>query len=303
MKKQVILRPVYNRPEMLYLSLEYEYKARETYKLPDADFHTIFVVEHGATPEVLSMVKNYKYEKSVLFRERKYGLSVNILEGMRSAFSMAEDYIIYLEDDILVHSTYFRYIDAIMRKDDLQNFSVISAFNFSDNGDVNKVYKDRHYAALAPLITKRFYESYIKPHSCNAFYSNPATYVTALDNAYSKYQSDRTYRYKKDIHHQQAGLINRLCDVARIEEDMYVVMPEVSRFQHIGMYGYNRHMGKPLKGNTLSKRIDNLRTIIQDANLMYDMAGSKEYNDYRVFSDKLNSWDGTIILSDKHFRS
>ncbi len=303
MKKQVILRPVFNRPEMLSLCLEYEYKARETFAIPSTEFHTVFVIEYGASAEVVDIVKNYKYEKIIIYRPRRYGLSANILEGMRTAFDITDDYIVYLEDDILVHKSYFSYLYKIMQHTDLQDFSVISAFNFNDDGTVTRVRKDRHYAAWAPLITRRFYEGYVRPHSCKQFYNNPSRYVVALNEQYKDYWDSRMYRYKTDMHHQQAGLINRLCDIARIEEGLYVVMPEVARSQHIGIYGSNRRVGKPLSGDTLSKRIAHLRTIVQDASKMYEMAGSKEYNDYRVFSEKLDEWDGTLTLSDKHYIS
>lgn len=302
MSNQIIMRPCYNRPEMLKLSIEYEIAAREYFDIGE-DLYTIFIVEYGSPEAVLRLIDTYPYPKSVIKRTSKFGLSKNILDGFKTAFPFTDDWLIYIEDDILLHKTYFQYIYTVLLNKELNNFSVISAYNFDDSGDVHKIRKDRHYAALAPLISKEFYYTYVEPCSCEAFYSNPAQYVCRMNDMYLDYQKDRTYRYKDSTHHQQAGLINRLMDVSRVEEGKYVVMPEVNRIQHIGIYGHNRRVGKGLIGNTLEERTEYLRAVIKDSKLMYEMAGSKEYNDYKIFSYKLDHWDGTLTLADKHFTS
>ncbi len=180
---------------------------------------------------------------------------------------------------------------------------MVSPYNFNDNGSVNVVRKDRHYAALGCLISKSFHQTYILPCSTENFYNQPAKFACNLNDSYKEYWDDRTYRYKDSTHHQQAGIINRLCDVARIEEDKYVVMPEVNRIQHIGIYGANRVQRKALVGETFDDRVQYLRNIIEDSKKMYDLTGSKQYNDYKIFSTKLTNWDGTLKLADKHFIS
>ncbi len=301
MSNQIIMRPVFNRPEMLKLSIEYELQARNYFDIGE-DFTTIFIVEYGSPDKVLDLVNDYPYKKMVIKREKRFGLSKNILEGLKTSFLFADDWVIYIEDDILLHKTYFQYLDVILNMPELYNYSVISPYNFDDNGDVNAVRKDRHYAALAPLISKSFYYTYIEPCSNDAFYNNPANFVCKINEAYKKYQHDRTYRYKDSTHHQQAGLINRLADVARIEEDKFIVMPEVNRIQHIGFFGFNRPGGK-LKGETFQERYDYLKEIIKDSEKMYEASATKQYNDYKVFSSKLNDWNGTLYLADKHYIS
>lgn len=302
MGKQIIMRPVFNRPEMFKLSLEYEIKAREYFDIGE-EFTTLFIVEHGSPQIIHDLIAEYPYEHDIIQREERFGLSMNILEGFKDAFWNSDDYVIYIEDDILLHKTYFKYLKLILDNSELSNFSVISPYNFTDTGSVNMIRKERHYAALAPLISKDFYERYILRCSNEDFYARPAQFVMALNNKYQKYQHDRTYRYKDTTHFQQAGLINRLCDCARIDDDMYVVMPDINRIQHIGIYGHNRIKGKEIPGNTFEDRVESLREIIKDPVKMYDMAGSKEYNDYMAFSPKLNGWDGTLKISDKHFTS
>lgn len=91
-------------------------------------------------------------------------------------------------------------------------------------------------------------------------------------------------------------VINRLVDAAMIEEGMHVYMPRVNRQQHIGMYGHNRVIGKQIPGKSFEERLLNLRNIIEDKDKMYSMAGSKQYNDYMVFSDKLDTWNGVLMV-------
>jgi len=301
MRQQIIMRPVYNRSEMLKLSLEYEVAARKYFDIGE-DFLTIFVVECGSPPKILELIDEYPYKKEIIKREYNFGLSKNILEGFKTSFPFCDDWLIYIEDDILLHKTYFQYIKTVLDMKELNNFSIISSFNFDDNGSVNKVRMDRHYAALGPVISKKFYYTYVEPCSNEAFYNNPAGFVCDLNDLYKEYQKDRTYRYTNSEHHAQAGLINRLTDVAKIEDDMYVVMPFVNRSMHIGFTGYNRPGGK-LKGNTFEERFEDLKYVIKDAALLYDRSATKQYNDYKIFSSKLDTWDGTLTLADKHFTS
>lgn len=293
MARNIIMRPVFNRPEMLKLSLDYEIVAREHYML-DGDFTTVFVVEHGTTPKVLELLEEYSYEKLFITREQRFGLSANILEGMKASFGKADDYVIYIEDDVLVHKTYFQYIDEVLKMG--ETFSVISPYTPIDTEQINDVRKDNHYAALAPCISKHFFKTYVEPCAGPHFYNNPAGFCISLNNNYKDYWPSKKYKYRDATHHQQAGLIHRLICVAIIEEDMYLAMPFVNRQQHIGMYGFNRRQGKPIPGNTFEERVESLKVIIKSAETMFSMTGSKEYNDYRVFDDSLDSWDGTLRL-------
>jgi hypothetical protein len=294
MATQVLMRPVFNRPEMLYLSIEAEINAREYHKFPD-DLLTLFIVEHGADPITVELVRRYPFRSYCILRADKYGLSCNILEGFREAFSLTNDYIIYIEDDVVVHKTYFKYMDTLLNMD-LGKVSVLSAYNFDDDGDIHEIRRKNHYSALAPIIMKDFYTRYILSCSCNDFYSDPAGFSIALNDKYKEHWATKRYRYQDSTHHAQAGIINRLTDVAEIEEDMWCIMPSVNRQTHIGFWGANRVKSKDIPGVAFDERVDNLREIVKDADKMYDMAGSKEYDDYKTFSSKLEAWDGTLRM-------
>ena len=122
MGKQIIMRPCYNRPEMFKLSLEYEIKAREYFDIGE-DFYTVFVAEYGSPQSIYDLIKEYPYKHTVIEREQKFGLSANILEGMKFAFKNTDDWVIYIEDDILLHETYFKYIKTVLDMQELNNFS------------------------------------------------------------------------------------------------------------------------------------------------------------------------------------
>jgi len=289
----IILRPVFNRPEMLQLSFEYEIAAREHFMLP-GEFVTIFIIEYGSPQKTLDLVEAYPFENRHIIRNQKLGLSINILEGMKEAFTDADDYLIHLEDDVLLHKTYFQYMNVLFNMD-VGKFSILSPFNQNDDGNVNEVYKGHHYAALAPLITKKFFMDYII-HCINpSYYENFNTrsnFVTTLDKNFAE---DKRYKYKSAAHNEQAGLINRLVDVAMIQDDMYVMTPKVNRQQHIGYFGKNRP-GGTIPGNDFDERLINLREIIKDANMMYKLSKTPQYNDYAVFSPKLEEWDGVLYV-------
>jgi len=291
MSKEVILRPVFNRPEMLYLSIEYEIAARNYYNFPH-NLTTVFLIEYGSPQKTIDLVKEYPFEKKIITRTEKFGLSKNILEGMKKSFSVANDYIIYIEDDILVHKTYFEYMNVLLNMD-IGKFSILSPFNNNNKGSINEVYKGHHYAALAPLITKKFFNEYVI-HCVNPFYyvssNSRSKFVAALDKNFIK---NSRYKYKKPVHNEQAGLINRLVDIAMIQDDMYVIMPKVNRQIHIGYYGKNRPGN--LIGNSYEERLDNLKNIIKE-NRFYEMTKAKMYNDYLIFDDRLDEWDGNLYL-------
>lgn len=294
----IILRPVYNRPEMLHLSIEYEIKAREAFG-KTSNLKTVFLVEHGAPPQTLEIVNKYPYDKHVIVREKKYGLTPNILEGMKEVFARTDNYLIYIEDDILVHETYFQYLKLAMNlvKGNYK-FSVISPYNFNDNGDVSSIRRAHHYAALAPLINKEFFDKYMLPCIGPNYYSSfksRAEFIAALNEKYKNYWGSKKYKYgNSGAHNEQAGLFNRLVDAAMIDDDMYVIMPRVNRQIHIGFYGKNRP-GGIIPGKTFTERLAVLRKII-DQNKLFEFSATKNYNDYLPFSNKLESWDGNLYM-------
>jgi len=236
MSTNVIMRAAYNRPEMLQLSIEYEIAAREYYMLP-GKFYTLFVVEYGAPQKIFDLINKYPFEHNVITRDQKFGLTKNILEGIKSAFKVADDFICYIEDDILIHETYFKYMDLLLNMEDLGKYTVLSAYNKDNGGNINEVYRGSHYCAWGALITKKFFMDYII-HCINpSYYESYASrdrFVKALGE---KFKNNGLYKYRNNqgTHNEQAGMINRLVDIAAIQDGAYVILPRVNRQMHIGL--------------------------------------------------------------------
>lgn len=290
----VIMRVAFDRPEMLQLSIEYEIAAREYYMIP-GEFHTLFVVEYGAPKKIFDLIDKYPFEHSVITRDQQFGLSKNILEGMKSAFEMTNDFLIYIEDDILIHKTYFKYMDILLNMKKLWPYTVLSAYNKNNDRDVHEVYRGSHYCAWGALITKNFFEDYIIHCIGQNYYADYATrsrFVMALNERFKKYWG-KGYKFTADMHNEQAGLINRLVDIAVIQDDAYVILPRVNRQMHIGLVGKNRPGSVP--GNTYEERLANMRDIIKN-NRFFEVTQSKMYNDYLIFDERLDEWDGTLYV-------
>jgi len=291
---QILMRPVYNRPEMLYLSIEAEIEARNYYKFSDS-LLTLFIIEHGADPICIDIIKQYPAKSYCIFRQTKLGLTTNILEGFKDAFNLTSDYVLYIEDDVLPHKTFFKYLDVILNMPEIEKASIISSFNKDDNGDVHVLYKGYHYAAICTTIFKKFYLDYVYPNSLPRYYNDTYGYIAHLDK---QYKGNKLYKYQKLAHVEQAGLINRCVDINHIQEDGYVIMPEVNRSQHIGFTGKNRP-GGVIPGESFYSRLENLREIILDANKLYKASATPQYNDYKVFSPKLENWTGSLRFAKK----
>ncbi|MEA3341752.1 MAG: hypothetical protein U9R15_17445 [Chloroflexota bacterium] len=277
------------------MSIKAEIEARNYYKFPD-DLLTLFIVEYGADPITVDIIKQYPFKSYCVFRQKRLGLSRNILEGQRESFHLTDDFIFYIEDDVLLHKTYFQYMDVILNSTNLGGpFSIISSYVREEGTDPSAMFYKQHYCALAPVIFKHSWEKFMVKHANSNYYDNHAFYVVALNEQYKKYWGE-TYKYQDSMHYQQAGLWNRGIDILKIDYNMDVITPVMNRQQHIGIYGENRALGEPIPGNTFMERVDSLREIIKDPNKMYSMAGSKCYNDYCVINPILDGWDGTLYL-------
>jgi len=292
---QIIMRPVFNRPEMLYLSIEYEKAAREYYDFP-YDLLTVFVVEHKSNSKVLELVESYPFKNRVVQRPERYGLTKSILLGFKEVFAETDDFVIHLEDDVLLHKTYFQYMDILLNMFSREEYTILSPFNQNDHERVDRVYRGHHYAALAPLIDKGFFENYVEPCITETYYENFNTRNKFCHKLAENYKDNPLYKYRDNpgMHNEQAGLINKLVDVALIEEGKHTISPYVNRQQHIGYFGKNRPGGK-LPGVEFEERVANLREIMKDPRKMFEFS-NKQYDDYLAFSPKLEEWDGTLKL-------
>jgi len=290
----IVLFAVWNRPEMFSIVTESLVEAYNYYPFPDLKF--VFAVEAPNDPKVLELIRDFPFPvEEVIVRQQHFGLSKNILEAMKSAMDKTDDFIFFQADDIVVHKTFFKFYDALLNTY-TDPFSTHTLAIYKEGGDINIVNKGHHYDAAGACISKGFWHKYIRVCSNEAFYKNRAQYVNKLDNLY-KASFPRPYKFKagQGQYNQQAGLINRLVDVALIEDNIYSTMVNVARVRNIGFYGRNRP-GGALIGSTFEERLEYLRGVITDRDSIYALTAAKQYTDYINFDKNLDNWDGSIII-------
>lgn len=296
MKKNVIIRPLHNRPEMLYLSIESEIKAREYYI--EDDYITIFAIEHKAHPLCLEIVEKYPFEKIIDIRPVRYFGWRNIPEAFKSAFHYANDHAINIEDDCVVHKTYFKYVGEGLKLANEVGYSVFNASrrHVADT-DANRLKRLDLFEAPACVMSKYFFLKYANQYFNENYYRNRNSIINEVNvrnknDPRSKYRPDRRNEF---THVGWDGMINRLIDTAHIEENLHSISPFCDRQIHIGFYGFNRKGTFPSNEKDFMKRVDVFRKIIIDPVLMTQYGGGG-YSDYKTFNEKLDMWDGTLYL-------
>ncbi|NUK47980.1 hypothetical protein HUN82_07510 [Prosthecochloris sp. DSM 1685] len=320
----IILRPVYNRPEMLKVSLNHEIRARQQLRnagIADS-YMTLFLIEYGTPETCLDVISDYPFPsiqrkrgpspspRIITSRGRRSsvlqnGLTRNIMEGMKEGFDMTDNHVIILEDDIMVHDTYFVFLERLLAA--VPPFTIISSqyrgmhtravegehSGIPAGADPSAVERLHDYCPWGPLIRKDFFDTYIRPFASETYYSNRQEVITGLDKTYG-HLKDRGYKYSEGMHNEQAGLINRMADLAMIEQQRYIYAPQVDRTVHTGFYGANRGKGR-IAGLTFASRCRRLERAIRQ-NRLEELNTSRRYTSYPSFSSRLQNWDGTIRI-------
>ena len=292
-----ILRPLFNRPEMLYLSIKYEILAREYFNIDNS--FTIFAVDYGVPQKCLDIINEYPFEYVVLQRPFRHGPGANILEGMNAVVTMAEkhggNYVINLEDDCVLHKTYFEYTHKAVELLKDTSYSAITSWGLSTLGDPTKLKKGAFFCGPGTLINLDFFKKYIQPYANPNYYGNFPPTINAV-NERNKNNPNAKYGLGNLTHLDWDGLTNRLVDTAIFEESIYSYSSLCYRLLHIGFYGYNRGHGRgwPKNLDTFEARRDYLEERIFDPEKLAELDG--HYSDYGMFDTKLDAWGGSLEL-------
>ncbi|HED30533.1 MAG TPA: hypothetical protein ENN50_02335 [Prosthecochloris aestuarii] len=325
--QNIIIRPVFNRPEMLKVSIDHEILARKRLKEVgyQDNYITFFLIEYGTSQRCIKVIGDYPFKSRRIYREKnpypitkhkkwrtetimQNGLTRNIMEGMKAGFSQADDHILILEDDIMVHSSYFHFLSVLLDTADLSELSVIctqhrgmyanAVNNISSeenpSADPSEVRWGHDYNPWGPLISKTFFNDYIRQFASEDYYRDRPTVIMELDRTYAHLQA-KGYKYAEGMHNEQAGLINRLVDLAMIEKQRYALSPSVDRTVHTGFYGANRGKGR-IPGLTFQNRCKHLARAIE-GNRLKELNTSRKYTDYPSFSPVLDNWDETVRIT------
>ena len=290
----VIVRPVFNRPEMLYLALKYEQKARDYF---DDDYYTIFAVDHGTSEECFEIIKTYKYKHEVVARPTRYKVCANIMEALKQACRLDIDYVINMEDDLVLHKSYFEFVNKAHNLVKDKKYSVITTWGYKDHGDPTILKRTDFSCGPGTVINKDFFITHMLPFANAGYYNNWVSTIQKV-NALNKDNPNAKYNEKNAFTHLDwDGLMNRMVDYASYSSGIRGYSSLCYRLLHIGFYGFNRHGGKfPPELKTFEERVDFLEAGIYNPDVLTQLDGV--YKDYSTFDSAVDTWNGTLIVED-----
>lgn len=246
----IVVIPCWQRPAHLAALLETIDRARG-YR----DHLYLFSVDRGYDPEILDVIKQWQKPRSagreqpeLLVTLRQHGYlnsTCNIMEAYRQALQLAsergDDYVIMFEEDLLVASDIFEFLDdAIRVKGDVepsvsacrnQNHSPAFAWGEINESDAGAIYEHMSYQSLAVAHSLEFLEL-VCVHARPELYVDPTAYCL------------RELECAALPPHASAndGVFHRII----LRENLRTIYPVIPRAFHAGWHGVNRYLGKPL---------------------------------------------------------
>jgi hypothetical protein len=287
----VLLRTVFSKPEMLYLSLKYEQAAREYF---DDDYFTIFAVDYGADSKCLEVIKEYKFAHEIIQRPTRHFVCANVMEGLKTACQKTSDFVINMEDDVILHKTYFKYVREAHEL--AKKYSVLTTWGFSPSGDPRILKQSDYCCGPGTVIGKDFFTRYLLPCATPNYYKNWIPTIDAVNklnenNPIAKYSITKG---NARSHLDWDGLMNRLVDYASFKEGLHSYSSLCFRLLHIGFYGFNRRGKYPDEIRSFNDRVRFLEDHVFDPEMLGKLDGM--YKDYQTFDPQLDAWDGSLDL-------
>jgi hypothetical protein len=211
--QDLVIIPTYDRPEMLWLCLEYFAAC------PDAQLVQIWVVvdAHVGLPppreEIEAVVEKFP-QLPVQIRYRHphqfHGNSYNVLMAYKEAYETLHRYVFLVEDDVMIHPDFFAWHRVTHSFDGRLGCSIA----------VVKEPQHSHYASLG-VCFRRDILRLILPHCRPAYFEHMREYC-------------REHFPRSRVDCEQDGLFCRLLATHRV---VYATTPYA---QHVGWYGYHR---------------------------------------------------------------
>jgi hypothetical protein len=237
-----ILRPCFQRPEMLQLSLEFQ----EQNQCQDK-FMTFFFADNPSDPEIIPILNKHAYPKSIIMRGSRLDLTPNILEAYKWLFeNIKTDFVAIIEDDIIVSQDWLKMMLWFARNNKDENVMAFNAGDLRDKelaGDLQEIKYINWYYSCASIISRNIFEKYILPHCKQEYYQNKDKYLRKHFPGILEGQLL-----------DQAGLFRRI----RIKHGLKVICPVYRRFGHIGVYGRFQR-GSPLGDLATKERYEILK--------------------------------------------
>lgn len=286
----VLLRTIFDKPEMLYLSLKYERLARVYF---DDDYLTIFAVDYGANPKCLEIIKEYPFKHAIIKRPYRHYVCANVMEGLKTACQYASDFVINMEDDIILHKTYFEFIRKAHNLLKFVDYSAITMWGYSPFGDPSILRKTDYFCGPGVLINKTFFDGCVAPYAISDYYRNREFTIHNI-NKLNENNPKAKYSINNLAQHDWDGLVNRLIDYFAFNNDLHSYSSLCFRLLHIGFYGFNRHGRYPNHIQSFEDKVKFLESHIFDPGTLSALDGT--YKDYQTFDPRLDTWDGSLSL-------
>lgn len=256
MQRDIVLVPVYDRPEFLWLCLEAishnpEAGDLDIWVLVDQHTNQRNIPDHLEIDRVLSAFCFLRLQKIVQMPHNAPGNSLNVLEGYKRAYEAGAAHVFLVEDDVLITEDFFRWHYAVQVAGDwiasigFRNLRNSAVGKSTEPGEFFSSAWD--YASIGVCFRREKLAAVI-PHACAAYYSDSGGYIL------------RTFPSNRfgDCFTEQDGLIMRVMG----ETNGVTAWPYVPRAYHLGWYGYHRS-GAHYAGR-LEERVQRLRYAISD---------------------------------------
>lgn len=266
-----VLLPVFRRPEFFYFLAQSIKNARGADR-----YRYIVAAEHGCDPQFVPLLKDLQAslgcQVQVELRQRRYGLTENILEGLKLAQSLSSEFTIILEEDLMISRDFFEFLEFLNRhfaRPDVLSFdgapqSLIDLGLDPALADSTAVCRGNWYVPLASCIRKQAFEKFLLPHCRREYYDNNEAYLRAQFP-----QSPL-----KNLYLRQAGLIERV----RHQHQLVTLRPAMPRVRHIGVYGeHTRIREESFLNKSFEEKIAEIEEWIDQPELMNSLGTYKSF--------------------------
>lgn len=242
----IVIIPVYYRPEFLQLCLEFlnvclESQDKEFWICLDAHEEDAGKISTSMKVEQGLVVNSWKNKLSIKFIQRKphkfYGNSLNILEAYKSAYATDAEFVYLVEDDVIVRPDFFKWHMSIQKP---KYFCSIAFGHKLRSPNSSLFYETQSYTSCG-VCWRRENLGRIVEHANENYYGNLSEYLHSKFPA-SKYENETL---------EQDGLIRRIIE----RDNLTNIQPALPRCFHVGAYSYHRGLGPLTPQGTFSERL------------------------------------------------
>lgn len=275
-----VLLVVYNRPELFFFVVDSLLRARNADR-----YRYLVAAEHGFSPEYLPLLqrlqKELGVEMSYRIAQKPFGVTTNILEGLKAASAITQEYTIILEDDLLVSRDFFEATDYMYRhfhRDDVLAFHCRSGRKRKEDPEppAERVLLVPEYQQPGVCVSKKQFERFFAPHCHPGYYDHKIGYL---------WKHFRESSLKSSIPDVD-GLAWRIME----KEKLLVAKTAAGRIHHIGFYGAHRELrDTSFLSLPFVEKVQYLNEVIWDSDRMKELT-TKDWGDYWHVEDD-HAWE------------